>query len=508
MSAAVLWFQVYLDSGNFYSQPQSLNTDNALSNIGTDLQLSTLCPSTWFANFWDSATKCGYNQTCSVSCSTTACCGNNSVATNLGLPAEPQGSCNVHCNAVNTTGAGCQNLTYCTGSGRCNCAGGSTPVNCSYYANFNCYLPNTFPNSMSGVPNPTLTFKQFDTNTGQPNYVWYTATYPIAQITTPQQVQTLVNFFGSKTQNCPSTYATQNDSTLQLLLEQVCATSTQNFNQGVCASYCGVGATTTGTLSQTSIATGANNCPVAYASYCNSPNTFTNNTCMTWYSASAGNTGLSAGTPAYTVLTTQCDNDAFFTPPTDPNGTYPEGVYTISPSAPPVCGCFYPPQVPEAYYTALNNAYPGIVATQSAEIQCNFPPCSNVQSAQQLLLGSNTCPSSNLTSCVNYLTLENSNVSGGVNQTNACTLTVTDTTTTNNTVIAETPPPASTDIQPVITNASNASSQQASTDQTMNDSFWIKQPLWVWITVLLAFSGLGLSGLLLAKKKRTQPQQA
>lgn len=410
-------------SGNCSGNGNLGNCPNANPFYSSNVTLTTNgCNSGWFANLWDSQTSGNASANCGKGCT---------------------GGCSSSCNYTG-------NPHFCGGFGNCQ------PTNCSpawcvatdhnVYINYNCYQPNSSIVPMgNGMPTPSFQFNGYDTNSSQPSFVYYTVTYNVSDITTPAQVQALINAFGSSSPNTPSSYAASNDQSLGVLLQSVCSANAANLTTAPCSSYCGVGQTSaTGTVNGTSISQNPANCPTAYTAYCNQNSTFTNSTCATWYTASQINSALPSSSDAYQVLTTQCNNPAYFSAPSNPNAAFPNDTYTINPSAPPICGCFYPPVVSNTFYTALNNEYPGIVAGSSS-VACNFPPCAQNEVSLSVLNANPTCPSTNLTSCVNDLYVNNSTLTG-VSQSNACNQNVTNTATntTNNIVTTGSGPPATT----------------------------------------------------------------
>ena len=399
-------------SGNFQGTSCTNNSPFFSSNASLT---GTGCNEGWFGNLWDSQTKGSSSGNCGNSCSKTiAGC-----------------TCSSSC-----SGEGCASYFNCTNINCGQCACGK-PQNYNTQVTYNCYQPNASIVPMgNGMPTPSFTFKGFDTNSGQPNFVYYTVTYNVSDITTPAQVQQLITAFGSSSPNVPSGYAQSNDQNLSVLLQSVCSTNASNLTTAPCSSYCGVGqSTANGTVNGTAIGQNPNNCPAAYTAYCNQNSTFTNNTCTNWYTASQINSALPSSSDAYQVLTTQCSNQAYYSAPTNPDAVFPDDTYTINPSAPPICGCFYPPVVSNTFYTALNNQYPGIVAGSSS-VACNFPPCAQNEVSLSVLNANPTCPSTNLTSCVNNLYANNSSLNN-FTQSNTCNQNITNTATdTSNNVTA------------------------------------------------------------------------
>jgi len=418
MTTSTFFFAVNLSQTNqFISAPQQTKTSPFYSS---NQALINTCPTGMFAYLQDPSIKGSSQAGCTLGNGVGGCC------------TQPNGKS--YCgNAACCTSSCSGSQSNCAGFDQCNphCTNPAKPTN-TFIVNYNCYIPNPtfFIPYQNAIPNPvyqSLNFISLYPTIDNPQVAVYSITYNNSNISTLSQVQSLINSFGSGNVNVQlassssgTNYNDQNDQVLQRLIQSMCSTNPSNLFTSPCSSFCS--STPNTVVQNTSISSGnpPTNCQPSWTTYCNSPETFNSKDCLGWYSSqmvTSGNTQvLPASSPAFQILTTNCANPNYYTPPPSTN---PYGAYTINPSSPPVCGCFYPPHVSESWYANLAYTYPGLSLSDTL-IQCNYPPCSNTISVNYYNTNPN-CPVENTTvvNCINSATIINSNT-GNIQQTNDC----------------------------------------------------------------------------------------
>lgn len=298
--------------------------------------------------------------------------------------------------------------------------------------NYNCYTPINNGTLYPTSPSPSITpiFYNFFLSNGTiyspssnattiPTYAAFTVAYTLSNYTTPSQATAAINCFlttNIKSADGSGNMYAANQNNIIAILNQVCASSGNNIGITPCDQYCGIasGSIKSGITNQNS------NCWTGLNAYCSMPNNFASASCIAYYNAAK-----TAGRTDYTnCLLTNCADPSYYVPPPTTDNTT---VYQLSPSMPPICPCFLS-NVKSAsgdsnaiynnFYANLAITVPGI-SQEGLCPQCTYPQCASQLQSTVLVPNMAPCPSSQITTCLNQLTLTGSSVST-INMSNTC----------------------------------------------------------------------------------------